>query len=83
MIYLDNASTTFVYPEVIEAINDVLTNYWGNPSNLYDFGQKSKKLVEDARKTIAECLNCSPEEIFFTSISIDASNSSSLLWKQV
>ena len=67
MIYLDNASTTFVYPEVIEAINDVLTNYWGNPSNLYDFGQKSKKLVEDARKTIAECLNCSPEEIFFTS----------------
>lgn len=67
MIYLDNASTTYVYPEVINAINETLTNYWGNPSNLYDFGQESKKLIDNAREIIANCLNCEPCEIFFTS----------------
>lgn len=67
MIYLDNASTTYVYPEVINAINDVLTNYWGNPSNIYDFGQESKLLIDKAKETIANCLCCDPCEIFFTS----------------
>lgn len=67
MIYLDNASTTYVYPQVISAVNDILTNYWGNPSNLYDFGQESKNLIDNAKITIANCLNCDPSEIFFTS----------------
>jgi len=67
MIYLDNASTTYIYPEVISAINDVLKNYWGNPSNLYDFGQESKILINKSKEIIAGCLKCSSEEIFFTS----------------
>jgi cysteine desulfurase len=67
MIYLDNASTTYVYPEVITAINDILTSYWGNPSNLYDFGQESKLVIDKAKEIIANCLYCEPSEIFFTS----------------
>ena len=45
MIYLDHASTTYVYPEVIDKITDSLKDNWGNPSNLYDFGEKSHKII--------------------------------------
>ena len=66
-IYLDHASTTYVYPEVIDEINRVMKDYWGNPSNLYDFGQKSKEIINQARESIANCIGAKPEEIFFTS----------------
>lgn len=66
-IYLDHASTTYVYPEVIDEINRVMKDYWGNPSNLYDFGQKSKEIISQARESIANCIGAKPEEIFFTS----------------
>ena len=50
-IYLDHASTTYVYPEVIDEINRVMKDYWGNPSNLYDFGQKSKEIIDESKKS--------------------------------
>ena len=67
MIYLDNASTSYVYPECIEVINSILNKDWGNPSNLYQFGQNSKEIINKARSIIAETIKCKPEEIFFTS----------------
>lgn len=67
MIYLDNASTTYIYPEVIEKIYDILKNNWGNPSNIYSFGFKSKEIIDGARITIAKCIGAKPENIFFTS----------------
>ena len=66
MIYLDNASTTYIYPEVKEAIISEL-DYFGNPSNLYNIGYKQFEKVEIARRKIAKAINCNPEEIFFTS----------------
>lgn len=67
MVYFDNSSTTYVYPEVIETITDILKNHFGNPSNLYTFGLESKMLIEDARSRIAKCLKVEPEELIFTS----------------
>ena len=67
MKYFDNASTTWVYPECIEIINDILKNCWGNPSNIYDFGLKANEIVEASRKTIADTLKVLPEEIIFVS----------------
>ena len=66
MIYLDHASTTYVDSEAKQIIMETL-NKWGNPSNLYDFGQESKKLIEVARESVAKSINASPSEIFFTS----------------
>ena len=66
MIYLDHASTTYVDNEAKHIIMETL-NKWGNPSNLYDFGQESKKLIEVARESVAKSINASPSEIFFTS----------------
>ena len=67
MIYMDHASTTYVYPEVITTIKDILENNWGNPSNLYKFGEKSKEIVDTARRSIARTIGADPSEIFFTS----------------
>lgn len=67
MIYLDNAATTPIKPEVIDVITDILKNHYGNPSSSYNFGIESKKIIESSRKTIANKLGCEPEEIIFTS----------------
>lgn len=67
MIYLDHASTTYIYPECIGVINDIMINQWGNPSNTYEFGIKSKELIDGARVLLSELIHCSPDEIFFTS----------------
>jgi len=66
-VYLDNAATTQLYPEVIDEITDVLKNNFGNPSSVHSSGRESKVLIEDARNRIADYLNVSPSEIFFTS----------------
>ena len=67
MIYLDNASTTYVYPECVYDIQDKLVNYWGNPSNIYTWGNKSQYVITHSKETIADCIGARPEEIFFTS----------------
>ena len=66
LIYLDNAATTKTAPEVVEAMLPYFTEYYGNPSSVYEFAGKSKQAVDAARKTIADSLGAKPEEIYFT-----------------
>lgn len=73
-IYLDNASTTQVYPEVFEAMEPYFTEYYANPSSIYSFAEKSKKAVEDARNTIAGFIGAGTEEIYFTAGGSESDN---------
>jgi len=73
-IYLDSAATTTVHPEVIKVMVEVLQNDFGNPSSTHSFGRNSKTLVETSRKSIAKHLNCSAQEIIFTSSGTEATN---------
>lgn len=66
VIYLDNAATTRVYPEVVEEMTPYFTEIYGNPSSIYTFAEKAKKAVEDARDTIARFLGAKSNEIYFT-----------------
>jgi cysteine desulfurase len=73
-VYLDNAATTPIAPEVIEAMLPVLQNGFGNPSSTHAFGRQSKALIETARRSIAAHLNCQAAEIIFTSGGTEADN---------
>ena len=73
-IYLDNAATTAIYPEVIAEMSKVLAEEFGNPSSTHSFGRGAKVVVETARKSIAQQLNCSAQEIIFTSGGTEANN---------
>lgn len=66
LIYLDNAATTQVEPEVLDAMIPYFTEYYGNPSAIYTFAGKAKGAIEEARKILAEGIGAEPEEIFFT-----------------
>lgn len=66
LIYLDNAATTQVGPEVLDAMIPYFTEYYGNPSAIYTFAGKAKGAIEEARKILAEGIGARPEEIFFT-----------------
>ena len=66
MIYCDNAATTAVCDAAKNAIIEHL-DYFGNPSSSYEFGRKSRVLIEEARECIAKCINANPYEIYFTS----------------
>ena len=74
VVYLDNAATTPIAPEVIEAMLPVLKDGFGNPSSTHSFGRKSKALIETSRRSIAKHLNCQPSEIIFTSGGTEADN---------
>jgi cysteine desulfurase len=73
-IYLDSAATSSVHPEVIKVMVEVLQNDYGNPSSTHSYGRSSKTIVETARKSIAKHLNCSAQEIIFTSNGTEATN---------
>ena len=73
MIYLDSSSTTKPKSEVIDYTINILRNNWGNPSSIYEYGMESKRIIENARRTVAEFINAEPEEIYFTP-SASASN---------
>ena len=66
-IYLDNAASTPLDKRVLKAMKPYLTKVYGNPSSVHKEGREARMAIEKARKTIAGILNCSPEEIFFTS----------------
>ncbi len=66
LIYLDNAATTKVYPEVVEAVKPYLTEFYGNPSSIYSFAGKAAKAVDEARETLASIIGAKPNEIYFT-----------------
>lgn len=65
-IYLDNAATTRVAPEVLTAMTPYFCEYYGNPSSIYSFAGKSRDAVEEARAAIAGIIGAKPEEIYFT-----------------
>lgn len=73
-IYLDYNATTPIDPAVAEAMKPFLYGHFGNPSSTHWFGTQTKKAVEDARKKVAGLLNCSPEEIIFTSGGTESNN---------
>jgi cysteine desulfurase len=73
-IYLDNAATTALRPEVIERITEVLQNSYGNASSTHSFGRSSKSLLEQCRKNIASYFNVTASEIVFTSGGTEADN---------
>ena len=74
MIYLDNAATTPVHPDVLQALVPYFVKNYGNPSGIYDIARTNKEAIEKARKIIADSLNASPEEIYFTSGGTEADN---------
>ena len=73
-IYLDNAATTQIDSEVIEAICKVMEESYGNPSSVHGFGRKARAEIEKARRSVATHLKASPSEIFFTSGGTEADN---------
>ena len=73
-VYLDNASTTAIHPEVILEMTKVLTEDYGNPSSTHSLGRKSKSILELSRKSIAQSLNATAQEIIFTSCGTEANN---------
>ena len=73
-VYLDNAATTPIAPEVTKAITEVLENDFGNPSSTHSYGRHVKAHIENSRRNIAKHINCSPSEIVFTSGGTEADN---------
>lgn len=74
MIYLDNAATTRTAPEVVEAMLPYFSEFYGNPSSVYDFAGKSKAAVTRGREQIAEVLGAKKEEIYFTAGGTESDN---------
>jgi cysteine desulfurase len=72
--YLDNAATTPLDPEVLDAMLPVMKEHFGNPSSIHAWGRQTRSAIEQARKSIARSLNVSPSEIFFTSGGTEADN---------
>jgi cysteine desulfurase len=73
-VYLDNAATTPLDPEVIKEISTVMESHFGNPSSIHAHGREARTVIEKSRKTVASFLNTSPSEIFFTSGGTEADN---------
>lgn len=73
-VYLDNASTTAIRPEVVQEMIKIMSDDFGNPSSTHSFGRNTKTIIELSRKNIAKYLNCSAQEIIFTSGGTEANN---------
>jgi cysteine desulfurase len=73
-VYLDNAATTQIAPEVIDSMLLVLKENFGNPSSTHFYGRNAKALVETSRRSIAKQMNCLSSEIIFTSGGTEADN---------
>lgn len=73
-IYLDNAATTPMDPEVVKVMQDSMLNNFGNPSSIHQFGRKAKVAIETARKNIARHFNVTAAEVVFTSGGTEANN---------
>lgn len=74
LIYLDNAATTKTAPEVVEAMLPYFTEYYGNPSSVYEFAGKGKAAITKSRETIANALGASENEIYFTAGGSESDN---------
>ena len=74
MIYLDNSATTRPCPEAVEAMTTAMTENWGNPSALYNFGIDTTHALRDARHKLATAMGAEPDRVFFTSGGTEADN---------
>lgn len=74
MIYLDNAATTKIAPEVVDAMLPYFTEFYGNAGSIYKLGSESKKAVIQAKETIAATLGAEPNEIYFTAGGSESDN---------
>lgn len=72
--YFDNAATTRVKKEVLEAMFPYFCEQYGNPSSIYSIGRNARKAVEEARKKVANLIKCSPNEIYFTGCGTESDN---------
>jgi cysteine desulfurase len=83
MIYLDSAATTPIPQPVADAMYDVLTHQFGNPSSQYALGREAKKMVDGWRKTISAAVGCDPKQLHFTSCGTEGDNwaISAALWQ--
>lgn len=77
-IYFDNAATTALDKEVLDAMLPYMTEQFGNPSSIYSYGRESRLAIENARKSVAKLLNAHPGEIFFTSGGTESNNTAIL-----
>ncbi len=73
-VYFDNAATTPMHPEVVKVMADMMMHNYGNPSSIHAQGREVKTMVEDARRTVAKLMGCTPGEICFTSGGTEADN---------
>jgi cysteine desulfurase len=73
-IYFDNAATTALDKEVLDAMLPYMTTHFGNPSSIYSYGRETRLAIENARKMVAKLLNAHPGEIFFTSGGTESDN---------
>ena len=74
IIYLDHAATTKIDDAVLKEMLPYLTSYYGNASSLYSLGKSSREAVEKARKQVANAINCSASEVYFTSCGSESDN---------
>lgn len=74
MIYLDNAATTQIYPEVIDAMEPYLKSSFGNVGSIYRLGNKSAHAIEQAREQVSKFIGCDPQNIIFTSGGTESNN---------
>lgn len=74
IVYLDHAATTYVRPDVFEAMKPYFCEKFGNASSIYSIGRETKKAVENAREKVAKALGAQPREIFFTASGSEADN---------
>lgn len=72
--YFDNAATTQINQDVVKEMLPYLSIEYGNPSSLYSIGRRAKRALEEARRKIANIINCKPNEIFFTSCGTESDN---------
>lgn len=74
MIYMDNAASEKPLPCAVRAFHKTVKKHYANPHSAHRFGMESKAVLEQARETIAECINCRPNEVYFTSGATEACN---------
>jgi len=74
LIYLDNAASTAVHPEVVKEMLPYFDVQYGNPSSIHQFGRKAKNAVQKARKQVAVLIGAEPDEITFTSGATESNN---------
>ena len=73
-VYVDNAATTPVHPQVMKEMLPYFTQYYGNPSSIHSFGRQAKHAMDKARERVAAALGAATDEVFFTGSGTEADN---------